>query len=119
MLSLLLKYRKEYIFPSRIIYLPVEAKLALAAISVAVIYGVAGTLFLGNQFNPPVHDLYTAVYYSSVVLTTTGFGDILPITDTARLFTVSVSVLGIASFLGAMTTFVGPVLQQRMNILNF
>lgn len=115
MLSLLLKYRKEYIFPSRTIYLPVEAKLALAAISVSVIYGIAGTLFLGNQFNPPVHDLYTAVYYSSVVLTTIGFGDILPVTDTARLFTVSVAVLGIASFLGAITTFVGPVLQQRMS----
>jgi voltage-gated potassium channel len=115
MLSLLLKYRKEYIFPSRTIYLPVEGKLALAAITVSVIYGVAGTLFLGDQFNPPVHDLYTAIYYSSVVLTTIGFGDILPVTETARLFTVSVAVLGIASFLGAITTFVGPVLQQRMS----
>ncbi len=114
MLSLLLKYRKEYIFPSRTIYLPVEGKLALAAISVSVVYGVAGTLFLGNQFNPPIHDLYTAVYYTFVILTTIGFGDILPVTDTARLFTVSVAVLGIASFLGSITTFVGPVLQQRM-----
>jgi voltage-gated potassium channel len=115
MLFLLLKYRKEYIFPSRTIYLPVEGKLALAAISVSVIYGVAGTLFLGNQFNPPVRDLTTAIYYSSVVLTTIGFGDILPITNTARLFTISVAVLGIASFLGAITTFIGPVLQQRMS----
>jgi voltage-gated potassium channel len=115
MLSLLLKYRKEYIFPSRTIFLPVEGKLALASISVSVIYGVAGTMFLGEQFNPPVHDLYTAIYYSSVVLTTIGFGDILPVTDTARLFTVSVAVLGIASFLGAITTFIGPVLQQRMS----
>jgi voltage-gated potassium channel len=39
----------------------------------------------------------------------------LPITVTSRLFTASVTVLGIASFLGAITTFVGPVLQQRMN----
>lgn len=115
MLFLLIKYRKEYIFPSRTIYLPVEGKVALAAISVAVIYGVAGTLFLGNQFNPPVQDLYTAIYYSSVVLTTIGFGDILPVTNTARLFTISVAVLGIASFLGAITTFIGPVLQQRMS----
>lgn len=115
MLSFLLKYRKEYIFPSRTIYLPVEGKLALAAISVSVIYGVVGTLFLGTQFNPPVQDLYTAIYYSSVVLTTIGFGDILPVTNTARLFTISVAVLGIASFLGAITTFIGPVLQQRMS----
>lgn len=115
MLSLLLKYRNEYIFPSRTIFLPVEGKLALASISISVIYGVAGTMFLGDQFNPPVHNLYTAIYYSSVVLTTIGFGDILPVTNTARLFTVSVAVLGIASFLGAITTFIGPVLQQRMS----
>lgn len=114
MLSLLLKFRKEYIFPSRM-NVSIEGKLALVAISVSVIYGVTGTLFLGNQLKPPVHDLYTAVYYTFMVLTTIGFGDILPVTNTARLFTVSVAVLGIASFLGAITTFVGPVLQQRIN----
>lgn len=114
MLSLLLRYRKEYIFPSRT-SISIEGKLALAAISVATIYGVAGTLFLGNQFNPPIHDFYTAVYYTFVVLTTIGLGDILPVTNTARLFTVSVAVLGIASFLSAITTFIGPVLQQRIN----
>lgn len=115
MLSLLLKYRKEYIFPSRTIYLPIEGKLALAAISAAAIYGVAGTLLLGDQFAPPVHDFNTAIYYTFVILTTLGLGDILPVTDTSRLFTVSVTVLGLASFLGAITTFIGPVLQQRMS----
>ncbi|VVB94407.1 Calcium-gated potassium channel MthK [uncultured archaeon] len=115
MLSLLIKYRKEYIFPSRINYLPIEGKLALAAISASAVYGVAGSLLLGNQFAPPVHDLVTAVYYTFVILTTLGLGDILPVTDTSRLFTVSVTVLGLASFLGAITTFIGPVLQQRMS----
>ncbi len=114
MLSLLIGYRKEYIFPSRMIYLPIEGKLALAAISASAVYGVVGTLLLGNQFAPPVHDFYTAVYYTFVILTTLGLGDILPVTDTSRLFTVSVAVLGLASFLGAITTFIGPVLQQRM-----
>ena len=115
MLSLLLRYRKEYIFPSRINYLPIEGKLALAAISASAIYGVTGTLLLGSQFAPPIHDFNTAVYYTFVILTTLGIGDILPVTDTSRLFTVSVAVLGIASFLGAITTFIGPVLQQRMS----
>ncbi|VVB86826.1 Calcium-gated potassium channel MthK [uncultured archaeon] len=114
MLFLLLKYRKEYIFPSRMTYLPVEGKIALAALSTAVIYGVAGTLLLGNQFNPPVHDFYTAVYYTFMVLTTLGMGDILPVTTTSRLFTVSVALLGIASVVGSITTFLGPLLQQRM-----
>jgi voltage-gated potassium channel len=114
MLSILLKYRKDYIFPSRIL-LSVESMLALTAISVSVVYGVSGTLLLGDQFNPPVHDLYNAVYYTLVILTTLGLGDILPVTNTARLFTVSLALLGIASVLGAITSFLGPMLQQRIN----
>ncbi len=112
-LSMLLMYRKEYIFPW--MNLSTEGKVALAAIMVSVIYGVTGTLLLGEQFKPPVHDIYTAVYYTFVVLTTLGMGDILPVTITSRLFTVSVAMLGIASVLGAITTYIGPVLQQRMN----
>ncbi len=114
MLSLLLRYRSEYIFPSKITYLPIEFKIGLVAVSVAIAYGTVGTLLLGDQFSPPVHDFYTAIYYTFVVLTTLGLGDILPVTTTARLFTVSVALLGIASFLGAITTFLGPALQQRM-----
>ncbi len=36
----------------------------------SVVYGVAGTLLLGNQFEPPIHDFYTAAYYTFVILTT-------------------------------------------------
>ncbi len=93
-----------------ILNLSIEAKLALAAILISLIYGVAGTLLLENQFNPPIRDIYTAVYYTVAVLTTLGFGDILPVTNTSRLFTASIGVLGIASFLGAITTFLGPVM---------
>jgi len=57
-------------------------------------------MLLGKQFVPPVNDFYTAIYYTFMVLTTLGMGDILPVTVTARLFTVSVAMLGIASFLG-------------------
>jgi voltage-gated potassium channel len=92
----------------------VEGKLALAAILIAIIYGVAGTMLLGDEFNPPVHDLDTAIYYSFTMLTTLGIGDILPVTNASRLFTVSVSVLGIASFLGAIDTFLGYATQKRI-----
>jgi voltage-gated potassium channel len=112
-LYLLFKYRKEYIFPSRL-NLHMEGKLALAAISIAIIYGVAGTMLLGNEFNPPVRDLDTAIYYAFTVLTTLGIGDILPVTNTSRFFTISVAVLGIASFLGAIDTFLGYATQKRI-----
>lgn len=113
-LSILLIYQKDYIFPSRII-LSKENKLALYIIFISSIYGLIGTLLLGDQFRPHIHDLYTAIYYTLSVLSTLGLGDILPITNTSRLFTVSLSVLGIASFLGALTTFIEPLLQERIN----
>lgn len=111
-LYLLLKYRKEYIFPSRL-NLPAEGKLALVAVSIVVIYGVVGTIILGEDFNPPIRDVDTAVYYAFGVLTTLGTG-ILPVTNASRLFTVSVAMLGIASFLGAMTTFLGYAAERRI-----
>ena len=112
-LYLLLKYRKEYIFPSRL-NLHIEGKLALAAISIAIIYGIAGTMLLGSDFNPPIRDLDTAIYYALTVLTTLGIGDILPVTNASRFFTISVAVLGIASFLGAIDTFLGYATQKRI-----
>ena len=112
-LYLLFKYREEYIFPSRL-NLPAEGKLALAAVSIAVMYGVAGTMLLGEEFNPPVNDVDTAIYYTFSVLTTMGLGDILPVTNASRLFTVSVGILGIASFLGAITTFLGYASERRI-----
>jgi len=112
-LYLLFKYRKEYIFPSRL-NLHIEGKLALAAISIAIIYGVTGTMLLGEEFNPPIRDLDTAIYYSFTMLTTLGIGDILPVTNASRLFTVSVAVLGIASFLGAIDTFLGYATKKRL-----
>jgi voltage-gated potassium channel len=112
-LYLLLKYRKEYIFPSRL-SLPVEGMMALAGISIAVVYGVGGTMLLGNEFNPPVLDVDTAIYYTFTVLTTMGIGDIFPVTNESRLFTVTVGVLGIAIFLGAITTFLEYATQKRI-----
>ncbi|MCX9026279.1 MAG: NAD-binding protein [Candidatus Methanoperedens sp.] len=112
-LYLLLKYRKEYIFPSRL-NLPVEGRVALAAILIAVIYGVAGTMLLGEDFNPPVRDVDTAIYYAFSVLTTLGLGDILPVTNASRLFTMSVAILGIVSFLGGMTTFLEYAAERRI-----
>jgi voltage-gated potassium channel len=91
-----------------------EGKLALAAISIAIIYGVAGTMLLGSDFNPPIRDLDTAIYYAFTVLTTLGIGDILPVTNASRFFTISVAVLGIASFLGAIDTFLGYATQKRI-----
>ncbi len=43
-----------------------------------------------NDTSDGVVDLLDAVYYATVSITTTGYGDVVPVTDSARLFTTIV-----------------------------
>ncbi|MGC8598151.1 MAG: NAD-binding protein [Thermoplasmata archaeon] len=118
-LVILFKYRKNYVFPP-MIKLPRETLASLGIIIFSVLYGVTGTLILGNQFSPPVKNIDDAIYYTIEVMTTLGFGDILPVTEMSRLFTSSLVVLGVASFFGAVATFFGPIIQNRIEkVVNF
>jgi len=54
-----------------------------------------------------------AFYYSLVTSSTVGYGDITPVTQEARLFSLSVVVLGTASFAIALTALLGPALEAR------
>lgn len=69
------------------------AQLALrAGLAVALLFTVALTVWLGrdgyvDSIGEPVSFL-AALYYASVSVTTTGYGDITPVTDGARLATV-------------------------------
>jgi len=117
-LILLILYRKKFIYPS-LLRLPNETLIALITIIFTVIYGMAGSLFLGNQFQPPIKDPLNAFYYTIEVMTTLGFGDILPLTGIAKLFTSSVVILGVGSFFGMVSTLMGPIVERRMKgVLN-
>ena len=83
---------------------------ALLSITSLLIYAVFGVLYLGAQFAPPIHDLATAVYFSIVSMSTAGFGDIVPHTNVARLFTASIIVLGITVFATSISAVIGPVI---------
>ncbi|WP_393970840.1 NAD-binding protein [Oxyplasma meridianum] len=77
-------------------------------------YGIVGTLFFGKSFHPPILNLGQAIYFTGETVTTLGFGDILPVTLAARLFTISLAILGIASFFGAMVILISPILERRI-----
>ena len=108
-------YRKrgEYRFPSRTLGRP-EIAVALITIVFTVSYGVGGSLLLGGEFSPPITSFGTALYYTGETVTTLGFGDILPITLTSRMFTISLSILGVAIFFGAMTILITPIIERRI-----
>ncbi|WP_322031448.1 voltage-gated potassium channel protein [Paraburkholderia sp. J76] len=83
---------------------------AFLSIGSLVIYAVFGSLYLGGDFAPPIRNLVTAFYFSIVSMSTVGYGDIVPRTDTARLFTASIIVLGITVFATSISAVIGPVI---------
>ncbi|WP_233884808.1 voltage-gated potassium channel protein [Paraburkholderia flagellata] len=83
---------------------------AFLSIGSLVVYAVFGSLYLGDNFAPPIRNLVTAFYFSIVSMSTVGYGDIVPHTDTARLFTASIIVLGITVFATSISAVIGPVI---------
>jgi voltage-gated potassium channel len=88
---------------------------AVAALLLVLVYGVMGALLLGQGFAPPIVSLPQAIYFTVVTMSTVGYGDILPKSDDARLFVISLIILGLSVFLTSLTAVVGPLVQSRLS----
>ncbi len=86
---------------------------AVAAIVGALTYGTAGTYALRTDFRS-VETLLDAFYYTLVTASTVGYGDAVPTSPMARLFALSVLVVGVASFTVALGTLLGPAIEARL-----
>lgn len=87
---------------------------AVVSVLSLIVYGMLGTLYLGDQFTPPVKDLPTAVYFVIVCMSTVGFGDILPHTTAARMFTLTVIIFGITIFAASVASIAGSLISQNV-----
>ncbi|CUA93357.1 TrkA-N domain/Ion channel [Thiomonas bhubaneswarensis] len=83
---------------------------ALLGVGSLLIYALFGSLWFGEGFAPPIRTLTQALYFSVVTMSTVGYGDVVPKTDPARLFTVSLIVLGITVFATTLSVVVGPLI---------
>ncbi len=91
---------------------------ALTGLLFTLGYGTLGALALGAGFNPPIRDLTNALYFAVETVSTVGYGDIAPVAPEARLFTISLIVLGLAVFATALPAIAGPLIDKRlMNLL--
>jgi voltage-gated potassium channel len=81
-------------------------------------YGVIGSYVLGSGFNPKITTFTDAVYFTVISMSTVGYGDITPRSAHARLFTISLIVLGLAVFATSLPAIVAPLIDKRlMNLL--
>lgn len=87
---------------------------ALTSVVMLVMYATFGSYYLGEQYKPAITDLVTALYYSMVTMSTVGYGDIVPQTSEAKLFTVSIIVLGVAVFATSLTAVIAPMVSHSL-----
>ncbi len=78
-------------------------------------YATFGSYYMGDQFAPHVTDLVSGAYYAVVTMSTVGYGDIVPKTPEARLFTISVIILGVAVFATSISAIVAPMVSGSIS----
>lgn len=90
------------------------------ALILVLIYGMVGTWIVGQQggFNIPITSFSQVVYFTVSTISTVGFGDIYPVTSEARYFVVSLIIIGIGVFLGAVVTLSGEFVSRRVKNLD-
>ena len=86
---------------------------ALISVLFALGYGIVGSYIMRQQFSG-LQTWTDAIYYTFVTYSTLGYGDILPQTENAKIFSVSMVIIGLGSFIAAMTVLVGPMMEKRM-----
>ena len=86
--------------------------VAVAAIVGSQVYGTVGTYALREDF-ANVGTPVDAFYYTIVTASTVGYGDAVPQSPEAKLFGMSVLVVGTASFAIALGTLFGPAIEER------
>lgn len=87
---------------------------ALTSVILLVTYATFGTYYLGREFDPPVADVVTSFYFALVTMSTVGYGDITPQTSEAKLFVVSIVVLGVAAFATSLTAVIAPLVSRSL-----
>ncbi|MGH8270845.1 MAG: NAD-binding protein [Gammaproteobacteria bacterium] len=93
------------------------ALISLIGIFAVFAYGTFGMFLLGNQFEPPIKSLITALYFSVETLSTVGYGDYHPVTLFAQGYVITLIVFGLSVFATAIFSVVGPALSGRLNRL--
>ena len=92
--------------------------VAIVSVIFALAYGIAGSYVLRAEFKG-IESFSDALYFTFVTYSTVGYGDILPDSPNAKIFTISMILIGLSSFVTALTLLVGPVIEARMKgVLN-
>lgn len=88
----------------------------ISVLLLVITFGITGTYYLGHHgnFNEPITTLWQAAYFTVVTVATVGYGDIYPVTDLGRAFTIALIVFGLGAFFATITTITGNFINERV-----
>ena len=84
---------------------------AIWILAFILLYGTTGFLLIGDQFQPNISTPIQALYHTVVTVSTVGYGDFLPVTESARVFTVSTILLGVGGFFSIIILLISPFIK--------
>ncbi len=108
---LLLFFNRQYFQRTS---LTTSTLFSITGVLLTIGFGVIGAYVLGAQFQPAITDFPTALYFTIVTMSTVGYGDITAQTTEARMFTVSLIILGLLVFATSLTAILGPMMSQQI-----
>ncbi|WP_199174718.1 NAD-binding protein [Halegenticoccus soli] len=86
----------------------------LTAVVGVLAYGTVGSYAIRREFSG-LETLFDAFYFTLVTASTVGYGDVTPQSEPARLFALSLVVLGPASLGVAVGTLFAPAIEGRLS----
>ncbi|QLK24942.1 NAD-binding protein [Natrinema zhouii] len=112
-MPILLVTRKRFDKPLALSTTQIAAGASLVGVQ---LYGTIGGYALREEFDG-INSIVDAFYFTLITSSTVGYGDVTPNQGSteAMLFTMSVLLLGVASFGIAIGALVGPVIQDRIS----
>lgn len=73
-----------------------QSRSLLAVLSMAIFYVLFTVLVMFNIESDTFGNFFDAIYWAAISLTSVGYGDITPVSDVGRLFTILSAFVGVA-----------------------
>ncbi len=87
--------------------------VAWLTVALALIYGICGSYILKKHY-VGIDNVMDAVYYTIITYSTVGYGDIVPISTEAKIFTITMVLIGLGSFATTVTFIIGPKIESKV-----
>jgi len=104
------------VFTRQARFMPTPSQVVgIVAILLALAYGIVGAYLLRDQYTN-LRTWGDAVYFAVTTLTTLGYGDIVPAggSASAKVFAVSLVIVGLSAFVTALSLVVVPFLESQV-----